>query len=120
MTIIIFLVIRRVRFIDLNVFILDRFIGNLQVYPNPLIDGNELKIHGDLNQCKGLELFDSMGRLMFRSWNLSGGNLSVDMAGKGSGVFYLKLYADNQVHVEKIMRISGCLMFGGLGTYGNG
>jgi hypothetical protein len=84
----------------------DLSIGDIQIYPNPLIDGNELKIHGDLNQFTGLELFDPIGRLIFRSGELLGNHLSVDLAGKGSGVFYLKFYAESKVHVEKIIKIS--------------
>ena len=70
----------------------------LKVYPNPVKDN--LKIESSKNLHK-LEIYDLKGKI-FKSVNQ--GYNSIDVNNLNCGIYFLKVYTENQIFIEKIIK----------------
>lgn len=79
--------------------------SSFRIYPNPLNIGNLLQIKGELNQFKSIGLYDQIGRLVYQLKIFRDDQVLLDMADMKSGVYFLKLEAEDQVFMEKIIKM---------------
>ncbi|HLA56889.1 MAG TPA: T9SS type A sorting domain-containing protein, partial [Flavobacterium sp.] len=76
------------------------FDNSITVYPNPAHD--ILNVKGQ-NNIKSIQLFDVQGRIL--QTNLVNENTAtIDISGKQSGIYFLKITSDKGIKVEKIVK----------------
>lgn len=75
-------------------------INAIKIYPNPVT--SNLSINS-IEKIKSLELFDIQGRLT-ASFLENNENVTFDFSDKKTGVYFLKIYTDNAVKTEKVIK----------------
>ena len=78
---------------------------NYKIYPNPLKTRNLLQIKGALDQFNSIGLYDQIGKLIYQLKIFREDQVLLDMADMKSGVYFLKLEAEDQVFMEKIIKM---------------
>jgi hypothetical protein len=74
---------------------------NLQIYPNPTDGILYIDMPGAVNEYSA-EVFDMLGKSLYRKGNLSGG--TIDISQLPAGVYYLKIESDNQHVTRKVLK----------------
>ena len=76
-----------------------------EIYPNPVIDIVNLTFENNFENMFKVEIYDSLGRLSFTQNKSSTGNkLSLNISELERGIYILKLYNNNKISVQRIIK----------------
>ena len=76
-----------------------------EIYPNPVIDIVNLIFENNFENMFKVEIYDSLGRLSFTQNKSSTGNkLSLNISELERGIYILKLYNNNKISVQRIIK----------------
>jgi hypothetical protein len=79
---------------------------NLQVFPNPTDGETSIKLSGDVKIDGKMVITDGRGRLLYETTHVHNGGVSFrdfNFSDYANGVYYLRLYADNYINIQKIV-----------------
>jgi len=69
----------------------------LTIYPNPVISTLHIKTNHNVDKA---EIFDANGRMVSVNFN----NIEINVDNLESGVYFVKIYCDNQIHNQKFVK----------------
>ena len=76
-----------------------------EIYPNPVIDIVNLSFENNFENMFKVEIYDALGRLSFTQNKLPTGNkLSLNISELERGIYILKLYNNNKISVNRIIK----------------
>lgn len=76
----------------------DADLSQLSIYPNP----SNGVFNVDVKQKSNIEIFNIAGQMIYKKSNVSGNQL-VDISGKGTGVFIVKVTNDKNTVIKKVI-----------------
>jgi hypothetical protein len=74
---------------------------NITIYPQPATNTLNIETKGNINEVKELQLFDIKGCLLL-SQLINQDNISLDVSGLDSGIYFVKMQSDKTVFTQKI------------------
>lgn len=78
---------------------------DFEIYPNPVIDIANLTFENNFENMFKVEIYDALGRLSFTQNKLPTGNkLSLNISELERGIYILKLYNNNKISVNRIIK----------------
>ena len=86
----------------LSVIIVNLFEGDIQIFPNPSTGLFTIQTTKG-EQLSSLEVYNAFGKLIYQTDNLKSTEVTIDLSGNSSGIYFLKLSNNNKIHSRKIL-----------------
>ena len=76
-------------------------VDKINIYPNPVTD--ILFINTNFNQTFDIEIFNTMGKLVYKRNNIETNNLKIDVRDFYSGIYFIKINTEKNTKTNKII-----------------
>ena len=77
---------------------------NVNVYPNPAANHVQVEVTGDMNQECQVEIYDGLGRLLYRDQVMPGVSESIDLSNMPHGQMYIRVIDQGEQKVKAFIK----------------
>ena len=77
----------------------NNFNSSFSLFPNPA--NNHINIQSNFNTPFDVEVYNSIGQLLYKKQNISSNNLQIDISSYNSGLLFIKIESNNQSIIYK-------------------
>lgn len=80
----------------------NNFNSSFSLFPSPA--NNHINIQSNFNTPFDVEVYNSIGQLLYKKQNISSNNLQIDISSYNSGLLFIKIESNNQSIIYKLFK----------------